>query len=155
GVPHAALDDVVQEVFLVVHRKLPEFEGRSSLRTWLAGIVRRVVADHVKKRGNGPVAEEVLEDHPAATTEQPSALAERRAALTLVDGLLATMSEVQREVFVLYELEQLTTREIATLTGANENTVQTRLKAARRIFQEGVSQHRAADARRYVDGTGS
>src|SRR6187399_205440 len=83
----AALDDVVQEVFLVVHRKLPEFEGRSSLRTWLAGIVRRVVADHVKKRGNGPVAEEVLEDHAAATTEQPSALAERRAALTLVDGL--------------------------------------------------------------------
>src|SRR5688572_22707068 len=148
GVPQSALDDVVQEVFLVVHRKLGEFEGRSSLRTWLAGIVRRVVADHVKKRGNRPVAQEMLEDHPAEHSEEPGVQAERRAAMVVVDALLETMSDVQREVFVLYELEQLTTREIAALTGANENTVQTRLKAARRVFQQGVSRHLAAGARR-------
>lgn len=153
GVPPSALDDVVQEVFLVVHRKLGEFAGRSSVRTWLAGIVRRVVADHVKKRGNRPVAHEELGEHPAAHAEEPSVQAERRAAMALVDTLIDTMTEVQREVFVLYELEQMTTREIAALTGANENTVQTRLKAARRVFQEGVSRHLAADARRYVDGT--
>lgn len=152
GVPESALDDVVQEVFLVVHRKLPEFEGRSSVRTWLAGIARRVVADHVKKRGNRPVAQQELGEH-AAHGEEPSVQAERRAAMALVDALLDTMSEVQREVFVLHELEQMTTREIASLTGANENTVQTRLKAARRVFQEGVSRHLAADARRNVDGT--
>jgi RNA polymerase sigma-70 factor (ECF subfamily) len=64
------------------------------------------------------------------------------------------MTEVQREVFVLYELEQMTTREIAELTGANENTVQTRLKAARKSFQEGVSRHLAAGTRRYSDGNG-
>jgi len=155
GVPQAALDDVVQEVFLVVHRKLGEFEGRSSVRTWLAGIVRRVVADHVKKRGNRPVAQEVLEDHPAEHSEQPSVQAERRAAMAVVDALLDTLTEVQREVFVLYELEQMTTREIAELTGTNENTVQTRLKAARKSFQQGVSRHLAADARRYIDGSGS
>jgi RNA polymerase sigma-70 factor, ECF subfamily len=155
GVPPSALDDVVQEVFLVVHRKLDEFEGRSSVRTWLMGIVRRVVADHVKKRGNRPLAQEELGEHPAQNGEEPGVQAERRAAMVLVDALLETMSEVQREVFVLYELEQLTTREIAALTGANENTVQTRLKAARRVFQEGVSRHLAADARRYVDGTGT
>jgi RNA polymerase sigma-70 factor, ECF subfamily len=155
GVPHAALDDVVQEVFLVVHRKLGEFEGRSSVRTWLAGIVRRVVADHVKKRGNRPVAQEVLEEHPAEPSEEPSVQAERRAAMVVVDALLDTLSDVQREVFVLYELEQMTTREIAELTGTNENTVQTRLKAARRSFQQGVSRHLAASARRYTDGTRS
>jgi RNA polymerase sigma-70 factor (ECF subfamily) len=145
GVPDAALDDVVQEVFLVVHRKLGEFEGRSSVRTWLAGIVRRVVADHVKKRGNRAVAQEVLEDHPAESTAEPSVQAERRAAIALCEELLGTMSAVQREVFVMYELEQLTTREIAALTDANENTVQTRLKAARRIFQQGVARHHAAE----------
>ncbi|HET9955158.1 MAG TPA: RNA polymerase sigma factor [Polyangiaceae bacterium] len=143
GVPRSALDDVVQEVFLVVHRKLGEFEGRSSLRTWLAGIVRRVVADHVKKRSNRAVAQEVLEEHPAESGAEPGAQAERRAAVALVEELLQKMSAVQREVFVLYELEQMTTREIAALTGSNENTVQTRLKAARKVFQQGLARHRA------------
>jgi RNA polymerase sigma-70 factor (ECF subfamily) len=148
GVTAAAMDDVVQEVFLVVHRKLPEFEGRSTVRTWLSGIVRRVVSDHVKKRGNQVTGQEALDDHPLHSDEDPAAELDRRAAAQLVDRLLERMSDVQREVFVLYELEQLTTREIAELTGTNENTVQTRLKAARKAFQRGLERHRAASARR-------
>jgi RNA polymerase sigma-70 factor (ECF subfamily) len=148
GVPAAAMDDVVQEVFLVVHRKLPDFEGRSTVRTWLSGVVRRVVADHVKKRGNRAAGDENVDDHPLKSDEDPAAELERRAAAALVDQLLEKMSAVQREVFVLYELEQLTTREIAELTRTNENTVQTRLKAARKAFQRGLERHRAANARR-------
>ena len=52
GVPRSALDDVAQEVFIVINRKLPEFEGRSSLTAWIAGIVRRVVSDYLRKKGN-------------------------------------------------------------------------------------------------------
>jgi len=148
GVASAAMDDVVQEVFLVVHRKLPEFEGRSTVRTWLSGIVRRVVSDHVKKRSNQMTGQETLDDHPLPGDEDPAADLERRAAAQLVDRLLEKMSDVQREVFVLYELEQLTTREIAELTDTNENTVQTRLKAARKAFQRELDRHRAATARR-------
>jgi RNA polymerase sigma-70 factor (ECF subfamily) len=148
GVPDAAMDDVVQEVFLVVHRKLGEFEGRSTLRTWLSGIVRRVVADHVRKRGNQATGQESVEDHPFESLEDPAAEIERRAAVRLVSALLEKMSEAHREVFLLYELEQLTTREIAELTRSNENTVQTRLKAARRTFQRGLERHRASNARR-------
>jgi RNA polymerase sigma-70 factor (ECF subfamily) len=148
GVPDAALDDVVQEVFLVVHRKLGEFEGRSTVRTWLSSVVRRVVSGHVRKRGNQPAAEEPLLEEPAAAViEEPAVETERRAALAVLDDLLAKMMDVQREVFVLYELEEMTVREIADLTGANENTVQTRLRAARRIFQQGVVRHRARAAR--------
>jgi RNA polymerase sigma-70 factor (ECF subfamily) len=141
GVPRAALDDVVQEVFIVIHRKLPEFEGRSSLRTWIAAIVRRVIADYVKKRGNQPAGDERLEREPAselALSEQ----VERKAAAQLLDALLAKMTEEQREVFLLHEIEQMSGTEIADLTGANENTVWTRLRAARRIFQEGVARQR-------------
>jgi RNA polymerase sigma-70 factor (ECF subfamily) len=148
GIPEAAMDDVAQEVFLVVHRKLAEFEGRSTLRTWLAGIVRRVVADHVRKRGNQATGQEAVEDHPFESTEDPAAEVERRAAVQLVSTLLEKMSEAHREVFVLYELEQLTTREIAEITRTNENTVQTRLKAARRTFQRGLERHRASNSRR-------
>ncbi|HEX4335237.1 MAG TPA: sigma-70 family RNA polymerase sigma factor [Polyangiaceae bacterium] len=148
GVPDAAMDDVVQEVFLVVHRKLAGFEGRSTLRTWLSGIVRRVVADHVKKRGNQATAQETLDDHAVEAADDPAEDLERRAAVELVEALLEKMSDAHRDVFVLYELEQLTTREIAELTKTNENTVQTRLKAARKTFQRGLERYRAGTERR-------
>jgi RNA polymerase sigma-70 factor (ECF subfamily) len=146
GVRGAMLDDVVQEVFIVVHRKLPEFEGRSSLRTWLAAIVRRVVADYVHKRGNQPAGDQSIEREPAATGS-PAEQLERKNALALLDALLAKMGAEQREVFVLHELEHMSGPEIAELTATNENTVWTRLRAARRIFQEGVTRERARRAR--------
>jgi len=46
GIPENMVEDVLQDVFMVVHRRLPEFAGRSSLKTWLFGIVLRVVKTH-------------------------------------------------------------------------------------------------------------
>jgi RNA polymerase sigma-70 factor (ECF subfamily) len=149
GVPVSALDDVVQEVFIVVHRKLPEFEGRSSVRTWIAGIVRRVVSDYVKKRGNQPAADETLTREPPAAAAPLDEL-ERKRAVDLLDALLAKMPDEQREVFVLHEIEAMSGAEIAEVTGANENTVWTRLRAARRIFQEGVTRARARRNREHT-----
>lgn len=146
GVPTHALDDVAQEVFIVVDRRLAEFEGRSSLRVWIAGIVRRVVADYVRKRGNGRVGDVTLEREPAAANATGEEL-ERKAALELLDTLLARMPDEQREVFVLYEIEGMSGAEIAALTCVNENTVFTRLRAARRVFQKGVAQQRATRGR--------
>jgi RNA polymerase sigma-70 factor (ECF subfamily) len=145
GVPRAALDDVAQEVFIVVDRKLAEFEGRSSMRAWLAGIVRRVVADYVRKRGNQPAGDVWLEHEPAATAGYSASAEqlERREAMELLDVLLEKMTPEQRETFVLFELEELSGAEIAELTGTNENTVWSRLRAARRMFQEGVTRQRA------------
>ncbi len=142
GVPTAALDDVTQEVFIIVHRKLPEFEGRAQLRTWIGAIVRRVTADYLRRRGNRPAADESLEREPAdlASGDDP---VDRREALRVLDSVLAKMPEDQREVFVLRELEDLSGAEIAAITGANENTVWTRLRAARRRFREGVAIERA------------
>lgn len=146
GVRKAALDDVVQEVFIVVHRKLPQFEGRSSLRTWIASIVRWVVTDYVRKRGNQPAGDE-LPEQTASTSAMPSEELERKAALQLLDALLAKMSDEQREVFVLHELEHMSGIEIAEITGVNENTVWSRLRAARKIFQEGVAREKLRGSR--------
>lgn len=142
GVPQAALDDVVQEVFIIVHRKLPGFEGRSQLRTWIGGIVRRVIADYLRKRGNRPVGDETLEREPAA---EPAAtdVVEVRDALAVLDAVIAKMPEEQAEAFVLRELEGLSGVEIAAITGVNENTVWTRVRAARQRFREGVATERA------------
>jgi RNA polymerase sigma-70 factor, ECF subfamily len=143
GVPSSAVDDVVQEVFVVVHRKLQGFEGRSSMRTWLAGIVRRVVADHVRKRGNAPVGDEPLVNDSPSDARGPAEELDAKAAARVLDELLARMPDAQREVFILHEVEQMTGREIAEAVGANENTVHTRLRAARRIFEEGLARLRA------------
>src|SRR5262249_16903894 len=55
GVPATALDDVVQEVFIVVHGRIPTFEGRASLRAWIAGVAHNVVRDYIRKRANRPM----------------------------------------------------------------------------------------------------
>lgn len=133
GVPAALRDDVVQEVFLVVVRKLPEFEGRSSLRAWLAGIVRKVVKDQLALRRHRSAGEAMPAD-----LEDPSPSPEdrlgQRQTLALVDGILAGLPPEQREVFILHEVEGLSGREIAEALAQNPNTVWTRLRAARRRF---------------------
>jgi RNA polymerase sigma-70 factor (ECF subfamily) len=142
GIPPAALDDVVQEVFIIVHRKLPEFEGRAQLRTWIGAIVRRVIADYRRRRSNRPLGDELLERELTDTVHDADPV-DRRDALGVLDELLAKMPDDQREVFVLREIECLSGTEIAAITGANENTVWTRLRAARRKFREGVAIERA------------
>jgi len=146
GIAKAALDDVVQEVFIVVHRKLPEFQGRSSMRTWIASIVRWVVTDYVRKRGNQSAGDE-LPEHTASASAMPSEELERKGAVELLEALLAKMTDEQREVFVLHELEHMSGIEIGEITGVNENTVWSRLRAARKIFQEGVAREKLRGSR--------
>lgn len=151
GAEEGAVDDVVQDVFVVVHRKLKDFEGRSSVRTWLYGIARRVVADHRKKRSRrretaideaGPV------EAPAADPEGKAAQSQRLAQLR---ELLDQLPDEQREVFVLSELEQMSAPEIVELTGAKLNTVYSRLRLARRAFERALARMRAIEAKERGD----
>jgi RNA polymerase sigma-70 factor (ECF subfamily) len=113
------------------------------MRTWLAGIVRRVVADHVRKRGNAPVGDEEIGHESPSQARGPAEELDAKAAARVLDELLAQMPEAQREVFILHEIEEMTGREIAETVGANENTVHTRLRAARRIFEDGLARLRS------------
>jgi len=143
-VPPAALDDVVQEVFVVVHGRLASFEGRSSIRTWIAGIAHNVVRAYLRKPGNRAAGERIDdEDRLRADGIGPAEALERKAALELLDEMLDKMTELQREVFILYEIEQLSGVEIAEILGVNENTLRTRLLAARKVFNAGVARARA------------
>jgi len=141
GVPDHALDDAVQETFLIVHRKLVDFEGRSSLKTWIFGILRRVVRDH-RAPPRGQLA-------PAETLDQIAAPGEDgplRSAATAEAGrrlarLLDKLDDQKREVFVMAELEGLTAPEIASLLELNTNTVYSRLRLARRAFEAALEAH--------------
>lgn len=143
GVPDAALDDAVQDVFLVVHDRLPTFEGRSSLRTWLFGIVRRVARDHRPSARERP-----LDDAPDARSEadSPHEALERAEAARVLHRLLDALDEEKREVFVLAELEEMPMPEVAEALGVNVNTAHARLRAARRELDAALARLRARHA---------
>lgn len=145
GIEGAQVDDVVQEVFVVVHRRLGDFEGRSTTKTWLYGIVRRVVADHrrtIRRKPPGTAADGEGMDAASPPEEGPEASAEQAERVRLLHQLLSQLDETKREVFILAELEGLTLAEIADALGVNANTVASRLRAARREFEAALEEQR-------------
>ena len=154
GVPEVAADDVVQDVFLVVHRRMADYDGKTPIKYWLLGIVTRVVADHRRtywRKDARCVPPEVdkdgLETH-ASPDPAPSEQAEHAEALRLVVSLLDELDAEKREVLVLAQFEELSAVEIAECLGLNLNTVYGRLRAARRAFDAAYARHRARNARR-------
>jgi RNA polymerase sigma-70 factor (ECF subfamily) len=144
GVPESAVEDVVQEVFLVVHKKLGDFEGRSSMRTWLFGIALRVVRRYRRTQRSRGMTEASDVDSfvdPAGSTPHQSA--ERGQMIDVLYRLLDELEDDKREVLVLSELEQMTAPEIAEVTGANLNTVYWRLRTARQEFERRVARYQA------------
>ncbi len=135
GVPPANLDDAAQEVFMVVHRRLGEFEGRSTLKTWLTRIAVNVAADHrrlTRRKGGHDELPETLVD---GQTRDPHQQAEHAESIARLYRLLATLDDDHRTVFVLVELEQMTAPEIADVLQVKLNTVYSRLRVARERFQ--------------------
>lgn len=148
GVPDSQLDDAVQDVFLVVLRKSREFEGRSSLQTWLYGIALRVARNYRKRRDRQRREHDELPAELVSPHAGPAEQAEVGDALQLVQRLLETLPPEQLEVFALTELEQLSAPQIAEILSLNLNTVYSRLRLARRAFQKALAAHRELEARR-------
>jgi RNA polymerase sigma-70 factor (ECF subfamily) len=142
GVASLHVDDVVQEVFLVVHRRLAEFEGRSSLKTWLFAITRRVVRDHRRSARRKP-AEPLGAIEPADLGPGADVRLSRGEEARLLHALLDELDDEKRETFVLAELEQMSGPEIAEALDVNLNTVYARLRAARALFEQAVVRHQA------------
>jgi RNA polymerase sigma-70 factor (ECF subfamily) len=144
GVSPDSLDDGAQEVFLVVHRRLAEFEGRSSVKTWLFGIVVGVARNHRRrlrrKGGLEPVRDDLRQMGPG-----PEEALELHRALSHVERCLADLDDDKREVFVLAEIEGMTAPEIAEVVGAPVNTIYSRLRAARAQFDAAVTRLEASE----------
>ena len=134
GVREADVEDVCQDVFLVVHRQLPGFEGRSSLQTWLYGISLRAASSY--RRRPHRMREEIASTPPEESVPAPQDDdLERKRALARLDAALDALDDDKRAVFVLYELEQLSMAEIAEATGCPVQTAYSRLHAARRLVE--------------------
>ncbi len=138
GVQPAHLEDACQEAFLVVHRKLAGFDGKSE-KSWLFAIALRVAADHRKRahirreRVTGEVPEVVM---PPSQHDD----LEKSRARDFLQAVLDDLDDDKRAVFVLYELEGMAMPEIADAVGCPVQTAYSRLHAARRRIQDAVAQ---------------
>jgi len=153
GAPAADREDLAQEVFLVVRRRLHDFDGRN-VAGWLYQIARRQVLRHKRLRwvqrvlggsaiesvGDGAGQEMPLQ---AAPTPSPLAALEAKERRALFETLVAGLSEKRRAVLILFELEGYTGEEIAEILDVPLNTVWTRLHHARRDFLTALARARA------------
>jgi RNA polymerase sigma-70 factor (ECF subfamily) len=145
GVGDHAIDDVVQHVFVVVHRRLDAFEGRSSMKTWLFSILLHAVREHRRSMRRksphwwgAPADPDLLED----SSRNPEQEAQRAEASRTIDLLLENLDGDKRVVFVMAELEQMTAAEISEATGLDTKAVYSRLRAARIDFERAAAKLR-------------
>ena len=139
--PH--VDDLLQDTFLTAFRKQDSFEGRSELRTWLYGIASNLCSHHRRSatrldRFKGKLAAEGVAEVPS-----PERSVHRSQGAALLHQAIESLPFKQREVFVLYELEELEGREIAELLDIPIGTVWTRLHHARARFEKQVAKLRS------------
>lgn len=144
GVAEAEAEDIAQDVFLVVRRRLPDYDPSRPIRPWLFGIVRRVAKD---RRRSATRAKRRLRLLPADSSRgsdnpDPEQTAARSEATDFVEAFLATLDESRRSIFVLSEAEGLSGTEIAEALGINRNTVYTRLRATRQLFAQAIEKRR-------------
>jgi RNA polymerase sigma-70 factor, ECF subfamily len=144
GVPADAIDDVVQEIFVVIHGRLATLQNVESLRSWVYGVARRTISTYRRNQrartASGSKYAQVADwlGPLPATPLELSELAERQRLLL---QLLAELDEGKREVFVLAEVEGFTAPEIAEALELPVNTVYSRLRLARQSFEQAMARH--------------
>ncbi|NUP05057.1 MAG: sigma-70 family RNA polymerase sigma factor [Polyangiaceae bacterium] len=136
GVPRADAEDALQQVFMVTARRIDDIAPGSE-RSFLYGVCLRVAsrARRTVARRREVVGEDACPER-VDTAARPDEMLDRARARALLDDILTTMPIELRAVFTLFELEQLTMSEIATLIGVPQGTVASRLRRARELFAE-------------------
>lgn len=128
--PENQLEDLCQEVFVVIFRKLPDFEGRSALRTWIFGICRNVAKTAARTRRRARELPTASLPETAIAEGQTQALAHQELH-TRLQLTLRALPEPMRLTFVLFEIERLSIAEVAEALGCGPSTAYSRLYAAR------------------------
>jgi RNA polymerase sigma-70 factor (ECF subfamily) len=127
GVRSSDLDDVLQDAFVTINRLLPEFEGRSSIETWLHSVTWRVASQHLRARKNSELTD-VLTESVAAHG------AEAMAPSASFHAMLGQLDERQREALVLREVAEMSISELSELTGNARATIRDRIDRGRKAL---------------------
>lgn len=137
--PSSDAEDLSQEVFLVVHRRLPEFEGKARITTWLFQIAYHVVGAHLRRRRTERRAHGELRLLPLPEGAEPLLTLEREEEKNALREGLEALDLKHRTVLVMFELEQWSCADIAEALAVPIDTVYTRLHHARRKLASRVA----------------
>lgn len=140
GIAQPQIEDAVQDVFIVVHRRYPEFDHRSKLQTWLFEICYRVAQAHRRRQASARVLVSV-DDELRAQTRSPAEQAEQHEDARLLFALLDRLDDAKRMVLLLAEVEGMTAPEISETLGIPLNTVYSRMRRARAEFSQALELH--------------
>ncbi len=132
GVAESALDDRVHDVFLAIHRRLPQRDPSIPMRQWITGVTRNVAFSHRRTMARQRRQLEQLAS--PADPPQPDEQLARRQAWQALSGFLEQLSPEQREVFVMVDITGMRVSELAATTGEPANTLHSRLRVARVRF---------------------
>lgn len=149
GVVTQWVDDAVQDVFVIAHRRRDAFDGRAPVRHWLYGIARNVALKYRERHARAATRESELSHSPVADAGAVDVALSRSEAASFVERFLETLDPDQRTVFVLGDVEGHSAVEIAALVGCNLNTVYSRLRLARRRFEQAVAARRQEERSRW------
>ncbi|MDP9151148.1 MAG: RNA polymerase sigma factor [Myxococcota bacterium] len=140
GVPRNDVEDLLQEVFVVVHKRLSSFDGSARMTTWLYGICLRVASTHRRRAYRRH--EHIVAQVPEGSTlneASPEVAAVSRQAQERLQSVLDGMDLEKRALLVMYELDELPCEEIAEMLSIPVGTVYSRLHVARKAFQEAMA----------------
>lgn len=126
------LEDVVQDVFVQVHRSLDSFRFDCAFTTWLYRVTRNVTISHIRKR---PSTVELKDWRALRADNQQWSKLEARDMLRVLNAALENVSVEYREAFLLHEIDGMKLREIAELTGESINTIAARVRRTREKLQ--------------------
>jgi RNA polymerase sigma-70 factor, ECF subfamily len=142
GVKDGEIDDALQAVLVAADRKFDDIPNRAELKAYVCAACVNIARDVGRRRVRQSVQSTGLDDldeDPLSPDVDPADALERKQALAMVQWALDSMLPERREVFVLYELEELTGREIAELLGVPLGTVASRLRKARADLREALA----------------
>jgi RNA polymerase sigma-70 factor (ECF subfamily) len=141
GVTPQQLDDAAQDVFVVVFNKLDDFEGRSSLKTWIFGIVHLIALSYFRREQRAQQHDPLLNEI-ASRQRGPGETLGFNEDAAFLQSVLDTLDEGQRAAFVMADIEEMTAPEISAALGVKLNTVYSRVRLARRALARALERHR-------------
>ena len=142
GVPDSSLADAAQEVFVVVLRRLKDYQPTASVRSWIFGIARRVAKDFRRSAERRGVTVPLNDDAFSAGEGDPHEAAHRNEALRWVEAFMETLNEDRRALFLLSEIEELPLAEVSEILKVNSNTLYSRLQNIKREFSKFITKRR-------------